>query len=356
MIYSKTFIGKKVLITGNTGFKGSWLTVWLLKLGAKIIGISKDIPTKPSLYETLKLNDKIHHYIEDIRNINNLRLIIEKEKPDFIFHLAAQAIVSASYHDPIETISTNAIGTMNILEILRYVKHKCIVVLITSDKCYKNVEWVWGYKETDYLGGDDVYSASKSAAEIIINTYIKSFLKFDNEFVKIGIARAGNVIGGGDWAKDRIVADCMRSWFNGEQVEIRCPDATRPWQHVLEPLNGYLTLASQLEKNPNLHGEAFNFGPRSEQNVTVLELIKDLYSEMNFNHKNGPYLIKDIIPFNESSLLKLNCDKSLFYLKWQSKLNYKETVNYVGNWYLEYKLNKKNMYDKTLEQIDKYEN
>ena len=240
---------KKILITGHTGFKGSWLTAWLLKIGAEIVGVSKDIPTQPSMFEVLGLEEKIKHYNQDIRDLEKIRFIINKEKPDFIFHLAAQAIVSTSYIDPIETITTNAIGTANILEVLKTYKNPCISVMITSDKCYDNIESIWGYKEDDNLGGKDIYSGSKAAAEHIIKSYYHSFFKDINHPVKIGVGRAGNVIGGGDWAKDRIIVDSMLAWSNNQSVEIRSPKATRPWQHVLEPLSGYLLLGSKLQKS-----------------------------------------------------------------------------------------------------------
>ena len=228
------------------------------------------------MFKELDLKDKIKHYEEDIRNLEKIKEIFSNEKPDFIFHLAAQPIVSISYENPIETISSNAMGTANILEALRIINSKCTVVMITSDKAYDNVEQVWGYKENDKMGGKDIYSGSKGAAELIIKSYYHSFFKSQNSNVKLSIARAGNVIGGGDWAKDRIVVDCMKAWSENKKVEIRAPKATRPWQHVLEPLSGYLNLGQELYNNPKLHGEAFNFGPRAEQNHTVEELLIDL--------------------------------------------------------------------------------
>ena len=251
-MFNNPYQNKKVLITGHTGFKGSWLTTWLLRLGATVVGISKDILTNPSMFEILGLKDKIRHHSFDIRALNLLKNTIQKEKPDFIFHLAAQAIVSVSYEDPVETITSNAIGTMNLLESLRKIDWGCTAVIITSDKCYDNVEREQGYKETDTLGGKDIYSGSKGAAELIIKSYLESFFLSFNHPVKVGIARAGNVIGGGDWAKDRIVVDSIKAWSKKRFVEIRSPKATRPWQHVLEPLSGYLVLAYYLKKNHSL--------------------------------------------------------------------------------------------------------
>jgi CDP-glucose 4,6-dehydratase len=355
MIFNNIFQGKKVLITGNTGFKGSWLTVWLLKLGAHIIGISKDIPTTPSMFEDLDLNSKIKNYSIDITEQGLVKEIISNEKPDFIFHLAAQAIVSVSYEFPLETMNTNIMGTASILESLKDYENECTVIMITSDKCYDNVEWPWGYKEIDKLGGKDIYSGSKGAAELVINSYVESFFK-DNDKIKIGVGRAGNVIGGGDWAKDRIIVDCVKSWSKNKVVEIRSPNATRPWQHVLEPLSGYLTLAENISNNKNKQGNAYNFGPKSEQNRTVLNLLEDLSIFWNFNDPKKSYNITDNIPFYESGLLKLNCDKALLDLRWESNLNYQETVKFVGGWYKEYYKNNINLYSFTENQIKEYEN
>lgn len=355
-MFNNIYKDKKVLITGHTGFKGTWLTTWLIKLGANIIGISKDIPTNPSMFEKLNLEDKIKHYQEDIRDLAKINKIISKEKPDFLFHLAAQPIVSTSYNDPIETISSNVMGTANILEALKLSNHKCTAIIITSDKAYANIEQVWGYKEDDKMGGKDIYSGSKGAAELIIKSYYHSFFKNENCNIKLAIGRAGNVIGGGDWAKDRIVVDCMEAWSKGEIVEIRAPKATRPWQHVLEPLSGYLNLGAELYIKDSLHGEAFNFGPRAEQNHTVEELLIDLSKYWNFQDVNDAYKVTGNIPFHEAGLLKLNCDKALFYFKWQANLDYKETIKFTSTWYYDFYKTEKNILDKTLEQIQEYEN
>lgn len=355
-MFENVFNGKKVLVTGNTGFKGSWLTTWLLELGAEVIGISDRIPTQPSMYEELNLKDKILHYYADIRNFDELSKLIENTQPDFLFHLAAQAIVSVSYAAPLDTLSTNVMGTAHVLEAVRHLKKKCIAIIITSDKCYDNLEWVWGYKETDVLGGKDVYSGSKGAAELVFKSYFHSYFiheKMDN--IRIATGRAGNVIGGGDWAKDRIVVDCVRSWSQGNPVKIRSPNATRPWQHVLEPLSGYLALAQALYKNVDLHGESFNFGPRSEQNRTVLDLIGKLSEYWKFGNPHKSYQVTDNIPFHEAGLLKLNCDKALFKLKWMPTLNYPQTIRLVSEWYYDFYQEKKNMYQVTTEQINFYQ-
>lgn len=353
-MFNNIYKNKKVLITGNTGFKGSWLSVWLLKLGAEVVGISKDIPTSPAMFDELKLADKIKFYKEDIRNLDKIKEIFNSEKPDFVFHLAAQPIVSVSYEDPIETISSNAMGTANVLEALRLLEFQCTAVIITSDKAYDNVEQVWGYKEDDKMGGKDVYSGSKGAAELIIKCYYHSFFK-NHKYVKLSIARAGNVIGGGDWAKDRIVVDCMRAWSEGKAVEIRSPRATRPWQHVLEPLNGYLQLGAELYNDSSLNGEAFNFGPRAEQNHSVETLLKDLSVYWDFKDLNSAYKVTDDIKFHEAGLLKLNCDKALFYLKWQANLEYKETIKFTSEWYYNFYKKHADMMEFTLSQINEYE-
>lgn len=355
MIFNDIFRGKKILITGHTGFKGSWLTAWLAKLGADIVGYSNEIPTSPSLFETAGLASRIDHRIGDIRDLPHLTKTIEETRPDFIFHLAAQPIVSLSYSDPIGTLSSNVMGTANVLEALRVLNPSCTVIIVTSDKCYENVEWVWGYKETDAVGGRDIYSGSKGAAEVVFHAYYHSFFKRPDCRVRLATGRAGNVIGGGDWAKDRIVVDCMRNWSEGRPVELRSPSATRPWQHVLEPLSGYLALAERLSKDPSLHGESFNFGPRAEQNQSVLQLMSDLSKHWDFASPEDAYTVTDNIPFHEAGLLKLNCDKALFHLNWQATLNYEEVVRLVGQWYFDHYRKQSDMYAQTLSQIDEYE-
>ena len=243
---TKLFKDSKIIITGHTGFKGSWLTMWLRILGGDIYGLSDDQYTNPSHFKVLQLEDQINNYKIDIKETNNTVNLIKEIKPDFIFHLAAQPIIKESYLDPIKTWKTNTIGTLNILEGLRKLDKECIAILITSDKCYENVEWIYGYRETDKLGGIDPYSSSKAAAEIAISSYLRSFFTNDHP-VRIGIGRAGNVIGGGDWAENRIVPDAIRSWTKDNSVKLRNPNSTRPWQHVLEPLSGYLTLAKKIK-------------------------------------------------------------------------------------------------------------
>jgi CDP-glucose 4,6-dehydratase len=333
--FGGVFAGKRVLVTGHTGFKGTWLTSWLLQLGAQVTGVSREIPTQPSMFEELGLAKRIDHHFADICDLPTLRGLVVAAKPDFVFHLAAQAIVSTSYRDPADTFTTNVIGTMNVLESLRALEQRCDAVLITSDKCYDNVEWVWGYRETDALGGKDPYSSSKGAAELVIKSYLYSFLRKPGCPVRIAVGRAGNVIGGGDWAKDRLVVDCVRAWSQSQVVEIRSPAATRPWQHVLEPLSGYLRLAQQLHGDASLHGEAFNFGPRSEQNHTVVDVLAELARRWQLAPDQA-FKVTDNIPFHEAGLLKLNCDKALFHLRWRPTWTYADTIRTVSDWYYEF--------------------
>ena len=336
--YKKIFKNKKILITGHTGFKGAWLTQFFLLFESKIMGLSNGIISKPNIFQILKFNKKIKDKRCDIRDFKKLKKIILSFKPDFIFHLAAQSLVSKSYNDSIETYKTNLIGTLNILEVLKSLKKHCNVVLITSDKCYENVEWIWGYKESDRLGGKDPYSASKAATELLICSHVKSFFP-SNGNIKIAIGRAGNVIGGGDWAGDRIVPDIINAWSNGKTVELRNPNSTRPWQHVLDPLYGYILLAEKLYKyNNKLNNidnsldslaSSFNFGPNIQSNKKVIELINEI-------SKYWPGLKVEISlnnNFHEANKLNLQTDKSFNYLKWKPKWNFEYSVKRTIEWY-----------------------
>lgn len=352
-LFSGLYEGQRVLITGHTGFKGSWLVNWLLDLGAEVCGYSNGIPTDPSLFELAGLAQRIEHRIGDVRDRAAFAVVVREFRPDIVFHLAAQAIVSTSYRDPIDTISTNVVGTAAVLDVLRDVDWPCVAVIITSDKCYENVEWPWGYRETDRLGGRDVYSASKGAAELIFHAYHHSFFAVP-QHVRLATARAGNVIGGGDWAADRIVVDCMKAWQRLIPVEIRSPRSTRPWQHVLEPLSGYLALGARLLESDALHGESYNFGPQAEQNRTVIELLSDLASHWG-ELVCEPYTITGDIPFHEAGLLKLNCDKALLEMRWQSTLTYAECVELTGSWYRRVLREGEDVFAVTAEQIRRYE-
>ena len=351
--FGGVYEGKRVLITGHTGFKGAWLSCWLNQLGARVCGFSDGIPTTPSLFEASGLASSIEHIVGDIRDTAHFEGVLTSFRPDFVFHLAAQAIVSTSYVDPLETISVNVLGTASVLQAMRQITWPCTVIVVTSDKCYENVEQPWGYREIDPLGGKDVYSSSKGAAEIITSSFQRSF--FTNGHVRIATARAGNVIGGGDWAANRIVADCIRAWQAGSVVELRRPSSTRPWQHVLEPLSGYLRLAELLSAAASLNGEAFNFGPRAEQNRTVLELLKDLAGIWEPNQSGDLYRALPEPPFHEAGLLKLNCDKALLQLDWSPALSYKEAVQFTGSWYQRVVRDGASAATVTDEQIKQYE-
>ena len=332
-IYKNYFKNKKIIITGHTGFKGSWLTFCLHLLGSKILGISKNYPTNPCHFRDLNIKKNIKNEICDITNLKKLKKIFKKFQPDYVFHLAAQAIVSKSFKDPISTFNSNTIGTLNVLESLRAVK-KCKAVIITSDKSYKNLEIKRGYSEDDILGGNDPYSGSKGAAELVINSYLKSFF-VNKKNIRIGIARAGNVIGGGDWSTDRIIPDCVKSWYKNKKITIRSPKSTRPWQHVLDAIRGYLILAIRLN-DKKIHGEAFNFGPDNKQNKNVLDLVK----EIKKNWQGVEWKIKQDIKLKnkESNLLKLNSHKAKKILNWYPVLNFKNSIKFTTNWYKKYNI------------------
>jgi CDP-glucose 4,6-dehydratase len=333
------FKNKKVLVTGHTGFKGSWLVTWLNMLGCKVLGVSLDPIKGDNHFKILKKNLDIIDKRGDIRNERYLKIIIKQFKPDIVFHLAAQAIVSTSYSHPKLTFETNVLGTFNLLSVLAELKHKC----------YKNIEVTRGYTETDELGGDDFYSSSKASAELVIHSFYKSFIKDKNKFLRIATARAGNVVGGGDWSKNRLIPDCAKSWSKGQTVILRNPNSTRPWQHVLEALSGYLHLAYQLSKNKKLNGESFNFSNNDIKNFTVLKFIKGIQKYW----KNAKWKVDKKSSFYESTLLQLNSNKAKKLLYWKNKLKLSETVKLVGEWYRSYyKNNKKTILTK--EQITFY--
>lgn len=322
--------GKKVFITGHTGFKGSWLAFWLKELGAEVTGYALEPEYKKSLFESLKLDQKINHHIGDVRELQNLSDVINQVKPDIVFHLAAQALVRRSYTAPLLTFQTNVMGSLNLLESIREAQSVKSLVYITSDKCYWNNEWVWGYRESDPLGGPDPYSASKACAEHVFKSYFLSYFKERKEF-GCGSTRAGNVIGGGDRSQDRIVPDIIRSVENKKPIILRNPQSTRPWQHVLDPLHGYLCLAIHLYNNPHQYnGEAWNFGPSNQSIKTVLELtnlIKTLWTDIDIQVEsdiNQPY---------ESNLLHLSIDKAQTFLKWAPRYHFNQAVMKTGEWY-----------------------
>lgn len=330
MSIQEFYKGKKVFITGHTGFKGAWLAYWLKELGADVAGYALEPEYQKSLFELLKLEQKIEHHVGDVRDLKNLSDVINKTKPDIVFHLAAQALVRRSYSDPLLTFQTNVMGSLNLLESIREAESVKSLVYITSDKCYWNNEWVWGYRETDALGGSDPYSASKACAEHVFKSYFLSYFK-DRKNFGCGSTRAGNVIGGGDRSQDRIVPDIIRSVENKKPIILRKPQSTRPWQHVLDPLSGYLHLAMHLYSNPDQYnGEAWNFGPSNQSIKTVLELtnlIKNLWKNVDVqieSNVNQPY---------ESNLLHLSIDKAQTFLKWSPIYHFNQAVMKTGEWY-----------------------
>jgi len=355
-MFGGVFRNKRVLVTGHTGFKGSWLSTWLLHLGAEVRGVSIDIPTSPSLFERAGLAGRLDHQVGDVRDLEFMIRAIADFKPDFVFHLAAQALVSRSYSDPIETLSTNIMGTANVLEVLRRACEDCVAVLITSDKCYDNIEIIWGYRENDALGGKDIYSGSKGGAELVFKSYVHSFAaSFKARNIRLSTGRAGNVIGGGDWAKDRIVPDCIQAWMAGERVQIRSPAATRPWQHVLEPLSGYLRLAQRLQASSVYHGDSYNFGPKPEQNQTVTDLIGALGETWGHADVAESYEVTDNIPFQEAGLLRLNCDKALINLGWTPTLDYRACLEMTGGWYRRVLREQADPFELTMAHVAAYE-
>ena len=329
MNYTQYFKNKKVFVTGHTGFKGSWLSKWLSILGAEIHGVSLDIPTNPSHYELLNINFRSDERY-DISSFKDIYKSIESIKPDYVFHLAAQPLVLKSYEDPYTTYMSNSVGTLNVLESLKKLNHDCSAVIITSDKCYENIGKKVNYSENDRLGGVDPYSTSKASAELIFKGYCNAFFNTTESNTQIASARAGNVIGGGDWALDRIVPDCMKSWAKKDNVILRNPTATRPWQHVLEPINGYLRLAAELTTNTKINCESFNFGPIEPKSYTVENLVSEL--SVYFEGSNWS-TESDNNNLHEANLLSLDCKKALKLLNYKSKLDFKLTSEWTSKWY-----------------------
>ena len=324
-----TFKGRRVLVTGHTGFKGSWLALWLNQLGAEVTGYALAPEYERSHFELLDLGQHIRHIEADLRDTDALARAFDEAEPEFVFHLAAQALVRRSYDDPLTTFSTNVLGSANVLEEVRGRDAIRALVFVTSDKCYENMEWVWGYRENDQLGGHDPYSASKAGAEMAFAAYQHSFFQDRKDFGAAS-ARAGNVIGGGDWAEDRIIPDCIRALEAGKPIVLRNPEATRPWQHVLDPLNGYLTLAASLAENPETFRGAWNFGPDVGAGLTVHDL-----AERAAKHWGGGTVEVDKpkdAPF-EHRLLQLSIDKAKLEMHWHPKWHSERAIEESVNWY-----------------------
>lgn len=381
-----------MLVTGHTGFKGSWLCEWLLSLGAKVSGYSLPPPTQPALFDQLGLAQRIDHHLGDVRDLASFQAVIAKVQPEFVFHLAAQPLVRLSYSTPVETYATNVMGTVNVLEALRLHQNELkglevegvkgsgasetaqplddstvqphrrppiVAVMITTDKCYENKEWVHSYREEDPMGGYDPYSSSKGAAELVISAYRLSYFSAPDSPVKLASVRAGNVIGGGDWALDRIVPDCIRALQRGESIPVRNKIATRPWQHVLEPLSGYLWLGACLAE-PQVSGlkfpvstatSAFNFGPALTSNRTVADLVQEILKHWpgRWEDKSDPHAV------HEAKLLNLATDKAFHFLSWKPVWPFAETIAHTANWYKQISVNPLDARTITSIQIQTYQ-
>lgn len=342
--------GRKVFITGHTGFKGSWLSLWLHQLGAKVTGFSLEPPTSPSIFESAKVATAIETSISgDICDGKLFTNTMQQAKPEIIIHMAAQSLVRDSYNDPAGTYATNVMGTVNMLEAVRNTSSVKAVLNITTDKCYENKEWLWGYRENEPMGGHDPYSSSKGCAELVSSAYRSSFLQ--NEGIALATARAGNVIGGGDWAKDRIVPDAMRAFMENESLLVRNPIATRPWQHVLEPLSGYLMLCQQLIEQPKSFAEAWNFGPNDEDAQPVSKLIDIMVDSWG---ESAKWKTDESEHPHEARYLKLDCSKAKNLLKWKPIWGLEQALDETVQWYKAWHQNK-DMYDFTLNQIKFYQ-
>jgi CDP-glucose 4,6-dehydratase len=328
-MFSNIFKGKKVLITGDTGFKGSWLALWLVVLGADVYGYSLPPKREEDNFVLCGLETMIHHTNGDVRELTSLKKLFDKIHPDIVFHLAAQSLVIESYNKPQETFEINTIGTVNVFEAARFNPSVKVVINVTSDKCYQNNEWIWGYREIDAMGGKDPYSASKATSEIITSSYISSFFS-DDDTANVASVRAGNVIGAGDWAENRIVPDYFRARKANTELVTRSPNATRPWQHVMEPLSGYMHLASKLYNVGKTFQGAWNFGPLDEMNRTVAELVEEIVKY----DRNTKYVSKRSKDKLEANLLKLDISKAVYRLNWMPALDFKDTLKYTIDGYL----------------------
>ena len=345
---------KTVLITGHTGFKGSWLSLWLQRKGATVIGYALPPPTEPSLFQVARIAEIITSIEGDVRDLDHLSSIIAKHKPEIVIHLAAQPIIRISYQDPIETYSTNVMGTVNVHEAVRLNDSVRVLLVITSDKCYENKEWLWGYREEDALGGRDPYSSSKGCAELVVSAYRKSFFsgaKDQERETFVASTRAGNVIGGGDWAQDRLVPDLIKGFIDNEPITIRYPNATRPWQHVLVPLSGYIELVERLWFDGPQYEGAWNFGPPENDARPVWWVADYLIGKWG---QNARWIREQNQVAHEDALLKLDCSKARAFLKWEPKLELETTLDWIVAWYKAYVAGK-DMRAETLDQIARYE-
>lgn len=353
MVEPSFWAGKTVLLTGHTGFKGSWLSLWLQSMGAKVIGYSLTPPTKPSLFEVANVAENMTSIVGDVRDFSALSAVFEKYQPVIMIHMAAQALVRYSYTNPIETYSTNVMGTVHVLEAARLTKSVRAIVNVTSDKCYENKEWAWGYRENEAMGGYDPYSNSKGCAELATAAYRNSYFhpeKYQAHGVALASGRAGNVIGGGDWAEDRLIPDIMRAITQGKPVNIRNPHAIRPWQHVLEPLSGYLQLAQKLYEEGASYAEGWNFGPSDEDAKPVQWIVEKLTQSWG---EGANWMLDEGNHPHEAHYLKLDCSKAKARLGWHPRWHLEETLSAIIDWHRAYQ-NSENMREKTFQQIVLY--
>ncbi len=352
-IFNNFYKGKRVLVTGHTGFKGSWLSIWLHELGAEVVGVAKAPFSERDNFVLSGIGDKIQADIRaDIRDGEKMKEIFKQYQPEIVFHLAAQPLVRLSYDIPIETYETNVMGTINVLEAIRATVSVKVGVMITTDKCYENKEQIWGYRENEPMGGYDPYSSSKGAAEIAISSWRRSFFnpdQYEKHGKSIASVRAGNVIGGGDWALDRIIPDCIKALEAGKPIDIRSPKAIRPWQHVLEPLSGYMLLAQKMWDEPTKYCEGWNFGPRTESIADVWtvasKLIED-YGKGELRDVSDPYAL------HEAKLLMLDISKAKFRLGWEPRMNLDQCLAMVADWYMKYRA--EDVYNLCKEEIHNY--
>ncbi|AZZ36567.1 CDP-glucose 4,6-dehydratase [Bdellovibrio sp. qaytius] len=347
-VVSSFWKGKKVLVTGHTGFKGSWMSLWLQQMGAEVCGYALKPPTEPALYDMAQVGNGMKSVIADIADYDKVLQTVKDFKPEIVFHMAAQPLVRYSYEAPVETYRTNVMGTVNILDACLKVEGIKAVINVTTDKCYENYEWIWGYKETDRLGGSDPYSNSKGCSEMVTQSYRKSF--YEKKKIPIASARAGNVIGGGDWARDRLLPDLMMSIISKKKLVIRNPKSTRPWQHVLEPLSGYLVLAQKMYETQSLELDSFNFGPHDDEAQNVEYIVKQLLSKWDDN-AGYEVIPSDII---EATYLKLDCSKAKSVLNWKSKLTINQCLDMIIDWNKKAQANPASVREVTISQIQAY--
>ncbi len=342
---------RRVLITGHTGFKGSWLSLWLLKLGARVSGYALPPPTRPGLYQLLKLNKEVNSCIADIRDPQRLARFVKSARPEIILHMAAQPLVRQSYEQPVETYETNVMGTVHLLEAARCCPSVRSVIVVTSDKCYENREWPWAYRENEPMGGKDPYSSSKGAAELVAAAYRHSFFRPDAG-VGLATARAGNVIGGGDWAKDRLLPDIMQALMHGDPLRIRYPQAIRPWQLVLEPLHGYLRLAEKVAQDPAVYSDAWNFGPGEGDEHTVDWIVRRLMSRWG---RNACRYQAGKATLHEAGFLKVDSSKARLHLGWRPILDLDTALDWIVQWYRVYSESRRSVRTETERQVEAFQ-